>query len=144
MSKRKTIEIVVFGVIVIGIISLVLVVNSKKISKENVITLGNIKYEVKQDIKKDNIKKEGSVATKEYKVEDLEKKDGKLIVQTKTEINNSDDAYKTAVFLKQSIERLNNEKINSDGIKQVDVVIKGSKNNWLYDGSNSIKKIDIK
>jgi|GEM_PF-5862631 len=148
MVQRRKAVIAISGVIVIVILALVVIVKlnsnvNKNANKDTILTLGSMKYEVKNIVSKENLKIEESVAKQEYEVNNLEEQDGKLIIQTTSEIDNSDEAYKTAVFLKQSIGNLNKEKINSDGIKQIEVIIKGNKNSWLYVGDNSIKEINI-
>lgn len=148
MSKKKIAVIIVSVLVVCIAVGLVISnVQSKKIVKStanvNQKFLGSLKYEVKKETKEDKIKKEEAISKNEFEIKNVQKENGALIVQTNADIDNADEAYKTAVFLEQNITNLNKDKISKDGIKKIEVVIQGKKN-WLYDSGNSIKQIDIK
>lgn len=70
-------------------------------------------------------------------------RDDVLVIETSAEINNAEDAVKTAVLLKEEAEHANEEKIESQAIKEIHVVIKGKNTSWLYDGTGSVKEIDL-
>ena len=151
MNKRKVAIFVSGGIIVIALVAGIIVFKDSKKSndtnqngKSNVLSIGDMKYELKEETKENLDKSKYIKNDKEFKISEVKEDTGKLIVTVNSEIDNPDEAYQTATILENSIKDINKDKIEKDGIKNVQIVLKGSSKSWLYDNSNSIKEINIK
>lgn len=151
MNKRKIVILASVGIVVIGLAVGILVLKSGKSnstastkSKNNVLSAGNIKYVLKLETKETADNSKNIRNDKEFNINDVKEETGKLTVTVKQDIDNADEAYKMATVLESSIKNLNKDKIDKNGIKTIQIVIKGSSKSWLYDNNNSIKEISIK
>lgn len=147
MKKQKIIIVVIVGVVTIGIISGGLFLSSKKVgqAKENPKPISTQKtvplYTVKQEIKADTLKIEDVRSDKAFEVGDVLVKSDRLTVTVNTDIEGSNEAYKMSVSISNTIRNLNKEKIKTDCINKVEVILKGKNKSWMYNGSNSINEI---
>lgn len=101
-------------------------------------------YTVKQKINEDNIKTEDIKSSTAFDVSDAAEKNKELIVTANADIDDSTEAYKTAVVIEETVSDLNKDKIKKDGISKIEVILKGRNKSWMYDGSSSISEITLK
>lgn len=147
MKRQKIIILAIVGVVAIGIISGGLFLSSKKDgqAKENPKPISTqitgSMYTVKQEIKEDTLKINEVKSDKSFEVGDILVKSDKLTVTVNTDIEDSSEAYRMAVSIDNITRDLNKEKIKTDGINIVEVILKGKDKSWMYNGSNSINEI---
>ncbi|UZW12879.1 hypothetical protein OSC52_13575 [Clostridium pasteurianum] len=123
---KKKIAIIIVPLLIVCVVAGLIMINRVKVNSTanvNQKVSGNLKYEVKKEIKEDKIKKEEAVSKSEFEIKNVQKENGALIVQINAGIDNEDEAYKMAVFLEQNITNQNKDKISKDGIKNIRVVI---------------------
>lgn len=149
MKNKRTIAIA-SGVLIIAIVIAGIIINGKK---DGAINNGKIAeqksetlYEVKQEIKQEPVTEVSNLKVeKEFEVSDLQQQQGdKLTININTEIEDAKEAYEMSVFIKHSIEKLNKDKISAEGVKAFELVLKGDKKSWLFDGTENIKEIEFK
>ena len=145
MKKRKIIILV--GVLAICIISGSVLLNSKKMEQakvepKQVSTIKTVPlYSIKQEIKADTLKIENNKSDITFEVGDVLAKSDKLTITVNTNVDDSTEAYKMAVNIDMATRDLNREKIKTDGISKVEVILKGKNKSWMYNGSKSISEI---
>jgi len=147
MNKQKITILSIIGILAIGIISGGVFLNSKsseqeKVKQEQVSKIETVAlYSIKQEIKADTFKIENIKSDSTFEVGDVLAKGEKLTVTVNTDVEDSAEAYKLAISIDMATRDLNKEKIKTDGISNVEVILKGKNKNWMYNGSDSINEI---
>lgn len=91
-----------------------------------------------------DLKVENAVPKSKYAI-DVSKIEGdKLSVTIQSNIINAKDAYEVALFLKNQTQELNKDKLEKEGVKNIEVTIKGDNKSWLYEKDGYIKEISFK
>lgn len=147
MKNRRIAMTIVAEMLIIGIMVTGCTSKGKQDIQDNVkvtTTTSTISYNVKQEIKQEPIKMESIKIEKEFQVSDLEQKEDKLIIKIEVDTSDSKEAYQIGTVLKNSMESLNKEKIDKDGIKNLEILLIGKEKSWLYDGNDSVKEVEIK
>jgi hypothetical protein len=141
-------SVIISAVIVVAIVIVSIVVITIK-SKSNKIALNsNLQkgkgYVIKQEIKEGPIKTDDIKVDNKFAVSSVEKKGATLTVVVNADITNSDQAYNISNAMDTSIGDMNKDKIKTDEIKKVQIILEGKSKNWMYvSGSNSINQIEM-
>ncbi len=151
--KKKGVIFIISGVLIVAIIIVGFIINSNN-SKRKSNGTSNIKtteeksegfYEVKNEIKQEPVKEMESLRVeKEFEISDVQQNKDKLIISINSEIEEAKEAYEMAVLIKESIEKMNRDKIVADGVKTFEILLKGENKSWLFDKTESIKEIEFK
>lgn len=133
MKKRNLAILALILIVPISLISCGK--GDKKIEEKTTVT-----YEILEEkaIIKEEIK---SALVEEYKVESLESNEGTLTVNVSANLKDEESVYKVGSYLSEYIKENNKENLEKESIKNIEVICKGENANWLFDGSEKIKKI---
>ena len=131
MNKKL---LIVLSLVSITLFSFVGCANEKKApAKKNT-------YEVLEE-KKINEKDIKGVISEDYKIEWVEVKDKILIVKVSADLDNANSVYRLGKDISEYIKENNKSKITKTSVTKTEVEFIGTETNWLYDGTNTIKKI---